>query len=90
MTQMLRMHAAHAEDWRLDPSIRTGRFVAACNSGSSGSDPSGLQGHRTHMHMPTWVHAYTHAKLGIKVVKTASHERSSTIHLLHPQHCCKL
>lgn len=90
MTQMLKNVCSSCRDWRLDPSTRTGQFVAACNSGSSGSDPSGLQGRRTHMHMPTWVHAYTHTKLEIKVVKTASCERSSTTHLLHPQRCWKL
>lgn len=69
------------------------KVVAAFNSSSSDSDTSGLQGHLhsdAHAHMGTCIHAYTHTKLEIKVVKTASRERPSTTHLLHPQHCCKL
>lgn len=90
---MLRMYAAHAEDWHLDPSTHSGWFVAACNSSSSGSDTSGLQGHlhsHAHAHMGTCIHAYTRTKLEIKVAKTAFRERPSTTHLLHPQPCGKL
>lgn len=84
MTQVLRMYTAHEEDWMY------WMVVAAYNSSSSGLTPLASRGTCSHMHMPTWVHAYTHTKLEIKVVKTASCESLSTTHFLHPQHCCKL